>query len=182
MINTYRINLTNLQQELLRFLFIHPEQKFNARRLSQKLEVSPPAISKALPLLKKKEYITLHKDKDSKQLSISLNRENSFIIGLKRADNLKQIYETEQDIFLSEKFPGATIILFGSYSTGEDISSSDIDLAIINSKEKEIDLFKFEKILQRKINIQYFGSLTEIHKNLRNNILNGIILSGAVDE
>ena len=64
---------------------------------------------------------------------------------LKRADNLKQIYESGLADFLEKEFAGGTIIFFGSYSRGEDMASSDIDIAVIGRKEKQIDLTNFPK-------------------------------------
>ena len=100
---------------------------------------------------------------------------------LKRVDNLKQIYESNLANFLEEQFLGATIVLFGSYSRGDDLINSDIDIAIIGRKEKSINLEEYEKILQRKINLSFFGSWDKIHINLKENICNGIILFGTVE-
>src|SRR3989338_412684 len=99
------------------------------------LKVSQPAISKALPALEKTSLIKVSKDKNSKRLSIELNRDNPQSIWLKRADNLKQIYESGLVKFIYDAFPGATVILFGSYAFGEDTTTSDIDLAIFGIKE-----------------------------------------------
>ena len=82
---------------------------------------------------------------------------------------------------MREGFPGSTIILFGSYSKGDDTTSSDIDIAIIGVKEKENDLAKFNKILERTITINFYSSFKSIHKNLLDNILTGILLSGGVE-
>src|SRR3989344_5080391 len=82
---------------------------------------------------------------------------------------------------LEEKFPGTTIILFGSYARGEDIHSSDIDIAIIGGKDKFLNLEPLENLLKRKININFYSSWKDIHKHLKNNILNGIILTGSVE-
>jgi predicted nucleotidyltransferase len=104
---------------------------------------------------------------------------------MKRVENLKLIYESGIVNYLHEEFPACAIILFGSYSLGEDIltleNPSDIDLAIVGTKGKEINLIKFNKLLERSININFYGSWSEIHKNLKNNILNGILLKGCVD-
>ena len=91
------------------------------------------------------------------------------------------IYELGLSDYLEEQFLGSTIILFGSYSKGEDTISSDIDIAIIGRKEKEIKLESFENIFQRKIIINFYPSFKEIHKHLKENILNGIILFGGVE-
>ncbi len=181
MINIYKLKLTNLQHEILRLLFIKADISLNARAIAKSLEVSQPAVSKALPLLEKESIIKLKKDKDSKRLAIELNRDNHHIIWLKRADNFKQLYESGLVQFLYDKFPGATIILFGSYAFGEDTHTSDIDLAIIGEQKKEIKFIRYEEILERKIIINYYDSFKKINKYLLNNILNGIILKGAID-
>jgi len=83
--------------------------------------------------------------------------------------------------FLLNNLPGTTIILFGSYSKGEDIFNSDIDIAVVGRKEKILQLDKYEKILNRTIHLLFFDSWKRINKHLRNNILNGIILHGNIE-
>lgn len=79
--------------------------------------------------------------------------------------------------YLSENLMPDCIILFGSASKGEDMKDSDIDL-FIQSKEKKVKLDKFEKKLNRKINIFYCERYEDLSKELKNNIINGIILKG----
>ena len=181
MVNIYKLKLTVLQQEILRLLFIKAGMSLNARGVARPLGVSPPAVSKALPHLEKLGYVKVAKDRESKRLSIELNRDNRLVMGMKRADNLKQIYESGLADFLHEKFPGATVVLFGSYAFGEDTIHSDIDIAVVGAKEKDIELTQFDMMLERTIILQFYPSFREIHRNLRNNILSGIILEGAAD-
>jgi predicted nucleotidyltransferase len=89
-------------------------------------------------------------------------------------------YESELLDYLEESFPGSTIVLFGSFAFGEDNNDSDIDIAIIGSKQKEINLEKYNKLLSKEIILQFYPDFSSIHKNLRESILNGIILKGAV--
>ena len=177
----YKLRLTILQQDILRLLFIKVGESLNARTMANILKVSQPAVSKALPALEKEGFIKVSKDKNSKRLSIELNRDNPQMIWLKRADNLKQIYESGLVKFIYDTFPEATVILFGSYAFGEDTANSDIDLAVIGSKEKDIDLSKFEKGLERPIVVNYYKSFKSIDNHLLNNIVNGITLKGAVN-
>ncbi len=134
-----------------------------------------------MPLLEKENYITVSKDKESKRLSISLNRDNPNILWLKRADNFKQLYESGFVQILYNQFPEATVIVFGSYAFGEDTATSDIDIAIIGAKEKELSLKIYEKILERSIRVNYYNSLQELDKHFLNNLLNGIILKGGIE-
>ncbi|PIN95067.1 hypothetical protein COU53_01045 [Candidatus Pacearchaeota archaeon CG10_big_fil_rev_8_21_14_0_10_30_48] len=180
MVKVYKLEFTLLQQEILKYLFVKSGKSFNARGLAIPLERTQAGIIKALPELEKKELIKIKKDKESGRWAIELNRDNSKTIDLKRVENLKTVYESGLSYFLEEKFPGSIIILFGSYSYGEDTINSDIDIAIIGSKEKKVELNKFEKFLDREIRINFYNNINEINKNLRSNIFNGIILSGRI--
>lgn len=181
MVNIYEQKLTKLQQKILRLLFIKAGVSLNALGVAKALNASQPAVSKALPLMEKENLICVEKDKSSGRLSIKLNRDYHRIMQLKRVDNLKLIYESGLFDFLEKEFAGATITLFGSYSRGEDTNNSDIDIAVIGRKDKTIDLEKFEQMLERKININFYDSFQKIHKNLKENLFNGIILAGGVE-
>ena len=181
MVNIYKLKLTNLQQEILRLLFVKAGISLNQRQIANFLEVSQPAVMKALPSLEKESLIRAQQNKETKRWSIESNRDNHRVMQLKRADNLKLIYETGLVDFLEKEFAGATIILFGSYSRGEDMVNSDIDIAVIGRKEKEADLTEYEKELERKININFYDSFKHIHKHLKENLCNGIILAGGVE-
>jgi len=67
--------------------------------------------------------------------------------------------------------------LFGSASIGEDTEQSDIDL-YVDSKTKELNLEKYKKLLKRKINILYEEDFNKISPELKNNLINGVILKG----
>ena len=181
MVNIYKIGLTNLQQEILRLLFVKAGMSLNQRGISRILEVSQPAVMKSLPRMERENLIKVHQDKESKRWSIELNRDNHKAIQLKRVDNLRQIYESDFVDFLEKEFAGATIILFGSYSRGEDTIYSDIDIAVIGRKKKDAKLTEFYKKLERNPSINFYSSFKKINKNLRDSILNGILLSGSVD-
>jgi len=181
MVNGYKLKLTNLQQEILRILFIKAGISLNQRQIANISGVSPPAVIKALPNLEKENLIKIKQDKETKRWSIELNRDNHKAMQLKRVDNLKQIYESGLADFLEKEFAGSTIILFGSYSRGDDIINSDIDLAVIGRKEKEANLDKYEKELERRIIINFYDSFKDIHKHLKENLCNGIMLIGGIE-
>lgn len=175
----YEPKFTQLQQLIFRLLCVKNGSYLNKRNIAKLLNFSPTAVAKALPLLEKENYII--SEKNSIGILITLNNQDQKTIELKRVENLKIIYETRLNEHLEEKFPGSTIILFGSYSRGEDTTSSDIDIAIIGSKPKEINLKAYEKELERTINLQFYPRFNTIHKNLQENICNGIILAGGIN-
>jgi predicted nucleotidyltransferase len=184
----YKLKWTVLQLEIFRLLCIKAGQILNLREIARVLGVSPTAVSNSLELLEKEQLIKITRSKKIRLLSIQLNRDNNLVIELKRAENLKMIYESGLNNFLFNQFPGTTIVLFGSYSKGEDVwigenteNRSDIDIAIIGSKHIDVDLTNYENKLERTININFYISWKEIHKHLKENILNGIILEGGTE-
>ena len=180
----YNIKWTRLQHKILRFLCIKAGQTFNLREIARPLKVSPTAVSNALKKLKDSRIVSVESSEKINLMSIKLNRDNKEAVEFKRTENLRLIYESGLSDFLYNEFPGCSIVLFGSYSKGYDVSgkeSSDIDVAVVGSKEKKIDLSKFEKLLERTINLNFYDSWKAIHKHLRDNIADGITLSGGIE-
>ncbi len=177
-INTEK--LTKTEEEILSFLFVYPTHSFRGRALAKKLKKSPSGIIQSSRNLEKRRLITMNKDFT---LSIKLNRENKKTFMLKRISNIRLLYESGLILFLSDKFPGSTLIIFGSYSYGEDTEESDVDIAIIGYSERHVDreeVTSYEKNLQRTVQLHFFKDIKSIHKNLRENIINGIVLEGAI--
>ena len=177
----YRLKWTQLQMEIFRVLCIKAGTNVNLRGIARMVKKTPTAISNVLSQLKNEGIINVEKSKDMNLLSIKLNRDNPKTIELKRVENLKLIYESGIVNYLKGSYQGSTIILFGSYSKGEDTIQSDIDIAIIGVNEKDIDLTMFDRLLERKVSINFYKSFKGIHKNLLDNILNGILLNGGVE-
>lgn len=177
----YKLKFTRLQNEIFRLFCIKSGLSLNQREIARFLKVSPTAVAKALPLLEKEEFVRLKRGKNINLNYVELNRESGRAVSFKRVENLRLLYESGLIDFLYEALPGATIILFGSYSRGEDTEKSDIDIAVIGSREKNIGLTEFEKKLEHSVNINFYTSLKDIDKHLRNNLLNGIVLSGGIE-
>jgi len=177
--NTYKFKFTVLEREIFSFLCLRAGEKLSQREIAKKLDVSPTAVSKSVKKLIKKKLAKIEKTKNIN--FISFNRDEQRAIELKRVENLRQVYLSGLSDYLLDSLPGATIILFGSYSKGEDIFNSDIDIAVIGRREKSLNLNKYEKILNRNIHLLFFGSWKEINTHLKNNILNGIVLHGSVE-
>lgn len=183
--DTYKLKWTRLQSEIFRLMCIMAGQTLNLRGIAKALKVTPTAVSKALAELEKEKLVKVSKSKTMNLTSIGFNRDSKEAVEMKRVENLKMIYEFGLSGYLFEEFPGCAIILFGSYSRGEDMwtegNRSDIDIAIVGTKGRNIDLAKFDKMLERHISINYYESWAGIHRYLKNNILNGILLSGSVE-
>lgn len=174
----YKLKWTGVEQQIVKQLCTTPTTTYNAYELARILNVSPTAIGTASKRLAQKEIATVYK---KGTLHIKLNRERKEVFQLKRIINLKEIYESNILNTLTEHIPGATIILFGSYAHGEDTEQSDIDIAIIGYTERKIILSTYEKKLNRAIQLHWFKKQADIPKNLYTNILNGIVIEGAIE-
>jgi predicted nucleotidyltransferase len=177
--DTYKLNFTILQLEIFSLLCQRAGEKLSQRDLAKILKVSPTAITNSIQRLQENQLIKVEKTKTIN--FISFNRDNQRSIELKRIENLKNIYLSGLSDYLEQELPGGTAVLFGSYSLGEDTNTSDIDIAVIERKDKLLSLDKYEKILNRKINVNFYKSWKEIQQHLKNNILNGILLQGRVE-
>ena len=175
----YKLNFTMLELEIFQLLCARSGEKLSQREIAKLLGVSPTAVSNSIKKLKENELISVEKTKTIN--FISFKRSEKRAVELKRVENLRNIYVSGLLDHLENTLPGGSIILFGSYSRGEDTNTSDIDIAVIGRKHRFFDFKKFEKMLNRKINLYFYDSWKKMQKNLKNNILNGILLSGGVE-
>ena len=70
--------------------------------------------------------------------------------------------------------------MFGSYRRGEDVESSDIDI-FVECADEPVNVAQFEKKLGRKIELHFKEDFTAYSKELKNNLINGIVLSGFLE-
>jgi len=175
----YKLKWTPVQSSIISLMCARAGERLSQREIALILKVSPTAVGNSISELKAKRFIRVDKLKTINL--ISFNRDEKLAVELKRVENLKAFYLSGLSDYLEKELPGGTIILFGSYSFGEDTCTSDIDIAVISRKDKVLDLQRFEHVLRRKINLNFFDSWTDIPKNLKNNILNGIVIKGSVD-
>jgi len=166
---------TDTKDRILELLFDFPTRRFHVREIARILKISAPAVSKAVMQMEKEEFIILKK---GFVYEIQANTLNQQFKNMKRVYNLRKIYLSGLFDFLAENFSLSAIILFGSYSKGEDTEKSDIDIAI-EGKERSIELKEYEKKLNRKINIE-FVNFDKISDELKDSIINGIALHGYI--
>ena len=165
------------EEKILRELFNKPSYKFHIRELARITKLNPNTI---INIAKKLEKQRLVKNEPKKHLTeISLNFENKETTWKKRVFNLSQIYSSGVIEFLVKKYSPVSISLIGSYSRGEDIEKSDIDIVLITGKKEIADLSEFDKILGKRIHL-LTAKTSDISDEFFNNLINGIVLYGAV--
>ncbi len=62
----YKLQLTSLQEEIIRLLFRRAGKQLNQRQIPNSLQVTPLVVMKALPLLERENFIKMRKDKEIK--------------------------------------------------------------------------------------------------------------------
>lgn len=168
----------NSTERLLDFFFQCPTKQIHLRELSRETKITMPSLLASIQKLEKEELLFVNKGKAL--TLVKANIESKLFIRLKKVHNLEQLYVSGlvDHLYNTCRRP-QTIACFGSYSRGEDIETSDIDLAVIAGEEKEVNLDKFEKILSRRISV-HFVNLSKVSEEFKSNLYNGIVLEGAL--
>lgn len=162
------VQFNQKQDRILEIFFEHSDSKFSIREISKKTKIPSSSVQRYLENLKKQGFI---------------NKKNQPIVTsyykfLKTFFMVDKMHKSGLIRFLEDTFVPEAIILFGSIRKGEYDFESDIDLFILTSIKKQVDLKKFEKKLGHKIQLFIKKDLNELQPHLFNNVVNGIKLSG----
>ena len=152
---------------------------FQLREISKKVNVAPPSVKRYLDELENEGLIIREKHRIHNYPTYFAKRDNTYFKLLKRLDTIKTIEESGLLGYLNDRCMPDVMILFGSAARGEDIKESDIDL-FLQCKERKLDLEKYGLQLSRKINLFFSEELNKLSKELKNNIINGVILKGYI--
>ncbi|HLD02403.1 MAG TPA: nucleotidyltransferase domain-containing protein [Candidatus Nanoarchaeia archaeon] len=161
--------------KLLEQFFDCPRKSFHIREISRKISLALISVINHLDALCKEGLVL--KEKGTIYNVFKANRENPKFKLLKQQNIIWRIHTSGFISSIEETTHPTCIILFGSASRGEDTDQSDIDI-FIQAKESPIPLAKYEKSLNRKINLLFEPDLKTLSKELLNNLINGKILSG----
>ncbi len=159
-------------------LFIeHPDTDFSARGIARKLHISHATALKYLRELERLGLI----EKNKRTLYPTYRAET---MGEKY-----QSYKRERIVFLiresglvgyiQERLLPSCIVLFGSCAKGAYREDSDIDL-FVEASESDLDLSAFEKKLRKGVHITYEFDINTLSPELKDNIINGVVLYGAI--
>ena len=173
------------KNKIIEVLFRYPEKEFSLSDLAREAGVAKANIGGILEEFREAGLINI--EKLSKIWRIKSNQTNLLYIKSKIIHNLNFVYKSGLVEFLVDFFKNPkAIVLFGSFRKGEDLSNSDIDIAIETSEANKYEiiglreLVEFEKIIGRKIQIHLF-SRENVDIWVFNNIANGILLWGFLE-
>ncbi len=164
------------------FFFVNPSKEQYLMDISRNIGLAHTSIKKNLKGLVKSGIIREYSEKKGGRLFpvYRANLDNKLFKRYKRIHNLSAILESGLVDFIEEKLIPKSVVLFGSYSGGEDTETSDVDL-FVECKKEELNLKIFEKKLGRKIELHFKEKFNLYPEELKNNIINGIVLSGFLE-
>ncbi|MBS3053053.1 MAG: nucleotidyltransferase domain-containing protein [Candidatus Aenigmarchaeota archaeon] len=172
-------------QKVAEILFEFPEKEFSLSDLAKEAGVAKANIGSMLKILYKAEFIEITKLNKIWRIKAKQNSWN--FIKAKIVRNIHLIYQSNIVEFLNDYYKNPkAIVLFGSFRKGEDMTGSDIDIAIETDEVQNYkilnlkELADFENILGRKIQIHIFNR-KDVDINVFNNIANGIVLGGFLE-
>jgi predicted nucleotidyltransferase len=170
----------SIKTQVKEFFFTNPTIKLRVRQIERELKLPLPSILRYTKELT--EETILKRIETSGVVFFSANRSSKMYLLEKKLYNIKKLYNVKLVDFLIEELSNPAIILFGSYSKGEDVENSDVDLYIQTVSTKKIDTKKFEVKLKRKIQIFKYKTIFDVtNMDLANNIINGVNLNGNIE-
>ena len=120
-------------------VFLNESTKMHfIREISRKIGLATTSVSNNVKELLNGEFIV--KKEGVPFSGYIANRENDRFIFYKKSHNLYSLYDLKS--LIAEELNPKSIIVFGSYSKGEDIESSDIDILVVSKVKKEINFNK----------------------------------------
>lgn len=157
-----------------------PREGFTIRWISKQIGLAPTSVKLYLDELSRERghgYPLITRSKGISYPGYWPNRKSELFRFYKKMDMIFRLEESGVLEFISDKCSPHSIVLFGSASRGEDVKGSDIDIFVASS-EKDINLSKYEDTLRRKISLHFCRDFNRLPEELRNNIVNGVILRG----
>ena len=164
-----------MKEKIMNFFYENPREKLNLKTISEKTNISHMSVLRAVNDLVKEELLNIKKTKLESIVSLNIQKTKE----LRRLYNIKKIIQSGLVEYLEKLFeyPKA-IVLFGSYSFGEDNGTGDIDIAVQTKLKKNYNVKLFEKKLNRTIEIFTFNEKTK--DELKKSIYNGYVLRGRI--
>jgi len=170
----------DVKRRITEYFFTNPTAKLRVRQIEREVKVPLPSAIRYAKELEKEEILKSIVTAGVNMYSADRTSSN-FLLG-KRLHNLRSLFSSGMVDFLTTELNNPAIAVFGSYSKGEDIEDSDVDIYIETKNRKELDFGKFEKKLHRKIQAFRYGNINKVeNKNLANNIINGMVINGHIE-
>ena len=164
------------------FFFLNPSREYYLTDISKNIKLAHTSVKKNLDKLVKLKIITKSIEQRGKRKFpfYKANLESKDFKKYKISYNISSLINSKIINLIEEKLMPKSIVLFGSYLRGEDIEGSDIDI-FVECKKEELDLKSFKKVLKRDIELHFKKDFSLYPDELKNNIINGMVLNGFLE-
>lgn len=167
----------NNAYKILELFIEFPTKEFSIRGIARHLNLSHATILKYINYLEKLGLIK--KKEETLYPTYYANTENQKYKFYKRNRLVFKIMNSGLIDHVQKEVLPSSMILFGSGAKATFTEKSDIDI-FIEAKEVPLDLTEYEKKLNRKINLLFEPNINNLSKELRNNLINGVVLCGFI--
>ena len=169
----------------MQWFFAYPEDEFTLNELCKDVGVAKTTGNAVTKRLAKEGFLEIRKI--GKLWRIKANRSHSYFTTEKIPYNLNLVYRSGIVEKVRKRFSSClAIVLFGSYRKGDDIPSSDLDIAVEVIGEETIKVLEFLTLSQLgyrknvKVNLHIF-SRGHTDLNVFASISNGIVIDGFLE-
>ena len=152
-----------MKNKIIDLIFKEPEKWIHLREVARRLKISPNSVRKYIAELKKKRIVEIKQE--ANMILFRANMESETYRHEKLIHNLKSIYDSSILDLLYRYYNPKAIVLFGSYSRGEQKDNSDVDIAV-DINDKNMSLLGFiglirllEDALKRKVDLVEYKTI-----------------------
>ncbi|HIG96563.1 TPA: nucleotidyltransferase domain-containing protein [Candidatus Woesearchaeota archaeon] len=179
-----RIELTSSTLRILSWFCAYPEKEFTFNEICTATGTSKTVAKQVIEIFIKKGVII--RNILGKLWRLAVNQESEYFKQIKIVLNFQQIYLSGIANAIRKSYPQArAIILFGSYRKGDDISTSDLDIAVEIPGNLALTVENFQTCAlgyREKVQVKlHLFCRQKIDPNVFANIANGIILNGFLE-
>ena len=177
-----KVDIDNRSAVMALFLD-NPKRSYHVRGVARALVISPRTAKKYLSVLARDGMLI--REKSGIYENYRADRQSQEFRDLKVFHTIRKLRACGVIGFLESKFNYPAIMLYGSAARGEDDEGSDIDIFVVTkTKTDEIDTGAFAKKLGHNLHVIIMGESdlrSGKNKELVNNALNGMVVSGFVE-
>lgn len=127
----------DIKERIREYFFIYPTAKLRVREIERILGLPLPSVIRYCRELEKEDILMINKIGEVNFYTAS--RSATYLLE-KKLYNLKQLYASGLIEYLKIELSNPVVVVFGSYSKGEDIEESDIDLYLETQSKKRLIL------------------------------------------
>ncbi|MBU2576367.1 MAG: nucleotidyltransferase domain-containing protein [Nanoarchaeota archaeon] len=164
----------NNRYKVLKVFLDFPTSEFGLRELSRKVGISAPSVKKYLLEFGEKGIVEVIEVRGN-PIYIA-NRDSENFKFYMRLSTQYELFASGLIDFIWKNVSPEAIVFYGGYFKGDATEESDIDLFAIG-KKCDLDLSKYERIFGKEIHLMV-NELNKIPKELKNNLINGIVMRG----